>query len=305
MKIDFVGKRKWFYAISLIIIIAGLVATFTKGFVQDIEFIGGTIIEIELGKEFNNSEVEEIVTRLSGETPRIQKMRNAVTGIETKVSISTTALEEDVKNQIIDEIYQKYEIAEETDAATFRTVKPTFGDEMKSRVWKAVIITAIGIAIYIAIVFKSMSGALAGVSAVTALIHDMLIVFAVYAIFGIPLNTTFVAAILTVLGYSINDTVVIFDRIRENTISTRKGNLEEVVNTSINQSLRRTLFTSVCVIAALVLLYGFAVYYKVSSIQEFALPLGVGLIAGTYSSICLSGNILITLNKLVAKVKNK
>lgn len=305
MKIDFVGKRKVFYAISLIIIIAGLVATFTKGFVQDIEFKGGTIIEIELGKEFNNSEVEEIVARLANETPRVQKMRNAVDGAETKVSISTTALNEDVKNQIISEIYAKYEIAEDSNAATFRTVKPTFGDEMKSRVWKAVIITAIGIAIYIALVFKAMSGALAGVSAVTALIHDMLIVFSVYAIFGIPLNTTFVAAILTVLGYSINDTVVIFDRIRENTLSSRKVNLEESVNVSINQSLRRTLFTSICVIVALMLLYGFAVYYKVSSIQEFALPLTVGLLAGTYSSICLSGNILVSLNKLVAKAKHK
>ena len=116
----------------------------------------------------------------------------------------------------------------------------------------------------------------------------------IYSLFGLPLNTTFVAAILTILGYSIDDTVIIYDRIRENERLHRKMPMPKLINMSINQTLRRTLFTSLSVMVALALLYGFSVYYNVGSIQEFSLPLLVGMIAGTYSSIFVASNLWAT-----------
>ncbi len=174
---------------------------------------------------------------------------------------------------------------------------------MKHRAVWAVIIAAVCIMTYIGIMFKVMSGFTAGVTAVCALFHDLFVMFIVYSLTGIPLNTTFVAALLTILGYSVNDTVVVYDRIRENKLANRKMSNEEVVNLSINQSLRRTIFTSITILIALVLMYSFGVYYRVSTIKDFILPLIAGVLSGTYSSLLLSGSLWISLNNLLKNVK--
>lgn len=295
MKFDFVGNRKIFFGISLTLIILAFVSFFVKGFEQDIEFKGGTIIEIELNSEVANSDIEALVKEIVvNEQPRVQKSEQRDDNgnvIKSGVTISTSALEEDQKNLVINKIAEKYGIEDIDSKATFRTVKPTFGDEMKSRAIQATVWASIAIIIYIALGFKNIGGMSAAISAFMALAHDIIITIMAYSIFGLPLNTTFVAVILTILGYSVNDTVVIYDRIRENQNLHRKMPVDELINLSINQSLRRTIFTSVSVIVALALLFGFSIYFNVGSIQEFSLPLLVGMIAGTYSSICLSANI--------------
>ncbi len=295
MKFDFVGNRKIFFGISLTLIILAFVSFFVKGFEQDIEFKGGTIIEVELNSEVANSDIEALVKEVViNEQPRVQKSEQRDDNgnvIKSGVTISTSALEEDQKNLVINKIAEKYGIEDIDSKATFRTVKPTFGDEMKSRAIQATIWASIAIIIYIALGFKNIGGMSAAISAFMALAHDIIITIMAYSIFGLPLNTTFVAVILTILGYSVNDTVVIYDRIRENQNLHRKMPVDELINLSINQSLRRTIFTSVSVIVALALLFGFSIYFNVGSIQEFSLPLLVGMIAGTYSSICLSANI--------------
>lgn len=295
MKFDFVGNRKIFFGISLTLIILAFVSFFVKGFEQDIEFKGGTIIEIELNSEVANSDIEALVKEIVvNEQPRVQKSEQRDDNgnvIKSGVTISTSALEEDQKNLVINKIAEKYGIEDIDSKATFRTVKPTFGDEMKSRAIQATVWASIAIIIYIALGFKNIGGMSAAISAFMALAHDIIITIMAYSIFGLPLNTTFVAVILTILGYSVNDTVVIYDRIRENQNLHRKMPVDELINLSINQSLRRTIFTSVSVIVALALLFGFSIYFNVGSIQEFSLPILVGMIAGTYSSICLSANI--------------
>lgn len=295
MNFNFVGKRKFFYGVSLILIIVAFVSFFTKGFEQDIEFKGGTVIDVSLNQEVDNSEIESIVKEVvTNEQPRVQKSEQRDENgnvIKSGVSISTSALEEDQKNLVISKLSEKYGIEAGSDNITFRTVRPTFGNEMKSRALYATIISTIAIIIYIAVVFKKVGGASAAVTAFIKLIHDLIITLMIYSLFGLPLNTTFVAAILTILGYSIDDTVIIYDRIRENEKIHRKMPMPELINMSINQTLRRTLFTSLSVMVALGLLYGFSVYYKVGSIQEFSLPLLVGMIAGTYSSIFIASNL--------------
>ena len=295
MKFDFVGNRKIFFGISLTLIIIAFVSFFTKGFEQDIEFKGGTIIEVELASAVENNEIEALVKEVvPNEQPRVQKSEQRDENgniVKSGVTISTSALEEEQKNLVINKIAEKYGIEDIDSKATFRTVKPTFGDEMKSRAIQATLWASIAIIIYIALVFKKIGGISAAISAFMALAHDIIITLMAYSLFGLPLNTTFVAVMLTIFGYSVNDIVVIYDRIRENENLHRKMPIDEVINLSINQSLRRTIFTSASVVVALALLSGFSIYFNVASIQEFSLPLLVGMIAGTYSSICLSANL--------------
>ena len=213
------------------------------------------------------------------------------------------AITEEQKNEILNKLAAKYQIADINENTTFRNVSASFGSEMKDRAVLAVIIAAVCIMIYIGIMFKVMSGISAGITAVFALLHDLFVMMIVYSVTGIALNTTFVAALLTILGYSVNDTVVIYDRIRENKIENRKMSNEEVVNLSINQSIRRTLFTSILILFALIMMFVFGTYYRVDTIQEFTLPLIAGVISGTYSSTLLSGNLWVSWNKFLANRK--
>ncbi|MBP3283885.1 MAG: protein translocase subunit SecF [Clostridia bacterium] len=295
MNIDFVGKRKWFYIFSSALILISVVSFFTKGFQQDIEFSGGTVIDINLPVAVNNNDVEALVRQYAPNSePRIQKSDKIDENgriVSSGVSISCNALEEEQKNNIITAIGEKYEVENIEELATFRTVKPTFGTEMKNRAIKATVLAVIAIIIYIALAFRKVGGISAGVTATLALCHDLIIMIAVYSLCGLPLNTTFVAALLTILGYSVNDTVVIYDRIRENKNLHRKMEDKELINLSINQSLRRTIFTSISVTVALAIIFGFSTYFKVTTMQRFALPLLVGMVIGTYTSICLASNL--------------
>lgn len=304
MNIDFVGKRKIYYLISLAFIIAGIISMVTRGFELDIELVGGSIIEIELGQTYENADISDLVKEVTGATPRIQKMGNNVEA-QTGVSISTAVLTEEQKSEILAKIAEKYAIEDINAHSTFRTVSAAFGSEMSSRAIKAVIVAVILIMVYIAIMFKALSGISAGIAASFALAHDLFIMIALYSVLQMPINTIFVAALLTILGYSVNDTVVIYDRIRENTMVNRKMANEELVNLSVNQSLRRTMYTSIGIFFALCILLGFSIYYRVDTIKEFSLPLMVGIISGTYSSTLLSGSLWVDFNNIANRKKSK
>lgn len=304
MNIDFVGKRKIYYILSLVLIIAGIISMVTRGFVLDIELVGGSIIEVEIGQTYNNTDIEGLVKDVTGSTARVQKMGNNINE-QTGVSISTATLSEAQKDEILNKIAEKYGIDDINACSTFRTVSAAFGSEMSSRAVRAVVIAVVLIMLYIAIMFKALSGLSAGVSAAVALAHDLFMMISVQSLLGLSVNTIFVAALLTILGYSVNDTVVIYDRIRENTLSNKKMGNEELVNLSVNQSLKRTMYTSIGVFLALCILLGFSVYYRVDTIKEFAIPLIVGVVSGTYSSTFLSGSLWVDWNNFSQKRKTK
>lgn len=310
MKFNFVENRKWFYIFSTILIILSVVSFCVKGFQQDIEFSGGTVIDMTLSVDVDNVVIENIVKEFAPDSePRVQKAeKRDETGniVSSGISISSNVLDESAKEAILNKIAETYSIEDIDSLTTFRTVKPTFGDEMKSRAIMATIIAIIAIIVYIGLAFRKSGGMSAGVTAALALTHDLIIMCAVYSLCGFPLNTTFVAALLTLLGYSVNDTVVVYDRIRENQLLHRKMEDKELIAMSISQSVRRTIFTSVSVTIALAMIFGFSTYFKVSSMQRFALPLMVGMIIGTYTSLCLASNLWydwrrITGNKKVVK----
>ncbi len=307
MKFDFVENRKYFYFFSAVLIALSVASFVCKGFQQDIEFSGGTVIDMILSVDVDNVVVENIVKEFAPDSePRVQKAeKRDETGniISSGISISSNALDETAKDQIIEKIAETYAIENIKEATTFRTVKPTFGDEMKNRAILATIIAILTIIVYIGFAFRKSGGISAGVTAALALMHDLIIMCAVYSICGFPLNTTFVAALLTLLGYSINDTVVVYDRIRENQLLHRKMGDKELIGMSISQSVRRTIFTSVSVTIALAMIFGFSTYFKVTSMQRFALPLMVGMIIGTYTSLCLASNLWYDWRRITGKAK--
>ena len=278
---NIVGKRKMFFTIPAILIVVGIVCMIAMGFNLDIDFSGGTEITIDMidaeGKavEFNNDDVEAFVAEASGhDVSTTQKVD------ETGVMLRFTDYFTDKEAAAVKTaIAEKYGL--DQGMITVNSVSATIGGEM---VWQSLllcIITVILMLAYITIRFEFKFG----VCSVVALVHDVLIMLTFYAVFRIPVNTSFIAAILTIIGYSINATIVVFDRIRENMkLANRKTNIEEVTNSSILSTITRSINTSITTLLTIVLLHIF-----VESIQDFTLPIIVGIIAGAYSSIFVAG----------------
>ncbi|WAM33530.1 protein translocase subunit SecF [Caldicellulosiruptor morganii] len=284
--IDFMGKRKIFYVLSILVMVIGLVSYIMQGFNYDIDFTGGTVLEIDLHKVPSAAEIadlEKLTKQITGtQTPIVRKIEDG-----KKIMINAhevhgkkrTELSKEVRDKLFNAIAKKYNLKKE-DLVSYQNVGAVVSSELKSQAIWAVVIASILMLIYIAIRFEFKFGT----TAVVALLHDLLIMLTVYTLFRIPLNSTFIAAMLTVLGYSINDTIVVFDRIRENRRIQGKMDLKNLVNLSMNQTIGRSLSTAATVIIVLFVLY----LMGVQSIKEFAFPLLVGVISGTYSSIFIA-----------------
>jgi len=280
-------KKIWF-SISIAAIIIGIVAlpiNYNKigsALNYDVEFAGGTSTLVTLGEgegyssyEELETDIQDIVVEATGdETPQFKNVKGTDQFIITTSELSTSeriALEEALAD--------KYGIS--SDNIESETISPTISTEMQRDALIAIIISAIFILLYITLRFKDVRF---GISAVIALVHDILIVLAVYAVLREPINNSFVAVMLTIVGYSINDTIVLFDRVRENQKHMKRGDFNGVVNLSVGQTLSRSINTSLTTFIMVFSLY----IIGVASIKEFALPLMVGIISGTYSSIFIA-----------------
>ncbi len=276
-------KRKIFYIIPVVIIIIGIIMGFVnQGFNLDTDFMGGTSITVDMGKNFDDAKLNDFVESTVGVDVTVQKSGS------TNAVIKTVALSQEQKTTLLSALEKEYKIDVET--ISFETVSGTIGAETQQKALIAIVVAVVLMLIYIALRFEVLSG----IAAVLALIHDVVMMLAVYVIFKIPVNSSFVAAILTILGYSINATIVVFDRIRENAKLTRKESFQNIVNTSIWQSMGRSINTTITTLITIVLLY----FMGVDAIKEFAFPIIVGVIAGFYSSVFLSGNFWVMLKKL-------
>lgn len=294
---NIIKNRKIYIALSLIVIAIGLCFMFYnksqgKGFFNyDIQFTGGTSIEVNVGKQFENTEFNELYkTTINVENAQVQKIGNG-----ESVTIKTRSLSQEERVLITDAIKKKYNITD--DNLSVRDISATISNEMKQKSFLAVILSCLAMLLYVSFRFKDIK---IGASSILALIHDALIVLSFYAIFRIPLNEAFIAAILTVLGYSINATIIIFDRLRENRRRGAKSN-EELMNSAINQSLRRSIFTSLTTFFTVIGLYIFGV----ESVRIFALPIAIGIICGTYSSIFIAGSIWYIISNIKNNKNNK
>lgn len=290
---DIVKNKKIFYIISAVIIAVGIVMMFAQGFTTDTEFAGGVECTVTTGKTVDSalqSTIIETVNEAIGQKPTVQK-----SGTGTDVIIKLTKeLDVDGTEAFKNALVEKLAI-EETAIANFEMVSPVIGQELQRSAILALIIAILLMLVYIAFRFEFLSG----VAAVMALVHDVLIMLTVYVLFKVPVNSSFIAAILTIIGYSINATIVLFDRVRENTRLTKKAVFAEVMNRSIWQTMNRSLLTSLTTLVTVVFLY----FMGVESIKEFAFPIIIGVICGCYSSVFLAGNFWVWLKKL-AKHKN-
>ncbi len=285
-----VEKAKIYFAIPLLIIIAAAVFFFTAGgFVQDVDFAGGMTMYVDMGKQVDFDKVAETV---SGADSSIKNPK-VLSSDGNVIIIQTTPIERDVRAKIIAALTEDFGIKTES-VLQVEDVTATMGAELRAQALKAALIACLLMFVYIVIRFEFFTG----LSAVICLIHDVLIMLSFYLVFRIPMNANFIAAMLTIIGYSINNTIVLFDRVRENQGKAMRD-AKSLVNTSVSQTLKRSIYTTLTTIIPVILLY----ILGVDSIKEFALPLIVGLLAGTYSSVFLAGSIWAGLKSITKKRK--
>ncbi len=288
---SFYSHRRWFFALSISLLLIGILVAVFFGVKLDIQFKGGSILQYSFEGTVNLEKAENIISDSIGKIVSCQEttsvgenLKNLVINVAGDNALSIdeqTKLEEALQTSFPE---QKFALE------SSYQVEPFIGRELLVRGMWAILIASILIVAYVWFSFRSMSGPSAGVMALVALFHDVAIVFFVFVILRIPLNESLIAVVLSILGFSINDTIVVYDRIRENErLHNGKMPLSDLVDLSINQSLTRSINTSICTFGAVTVAYIFAIIYNIESIKEFALPMMIGLISGSYSTICLAG----------------
>jgi len=296
--IKIIEKRKIWYMLSLIVALICGLFIYKNGFRLGIDFTGGTLMELKFEKEIKKESLMNIFQKNNVNNVQIQ------IGQENRAFIKTANLENEVHKKIIDDI--KKEIGAFSEVR-FENVGPTVGKDTTQKFLFAMILVSLGIILYLSFSFRKIKRPLSswyyGFSAVLALIHDMIITTGVFGIAAYFMNwyadSFFVTALLTMISFSVHDTIVIFDRIRENLLLKDEKNFEAIVNFSVNQSIIRSLITSSIILITLLSLFVFGG----SSLKPFVFTLIVGMISGTYSSIFLASPILVDLGNFVEKRK--
>ncbi len=296
--VDFLGKRKIFFAASGIVIAVGLVFgvinTVNHGDALNfgLDFKGGTATTVTFNEAYTLSEIESEIIPVIAEITGDQEIYPQTVNGSTEVIFKTRELTVDERAALKQALVDGFSV--DPTLVNPETISSTISKEMRTDAIMAVLVATVFMLFYIWFRFKDIRF---GASSVIALIHDVLIVLTFYLIAYLSVGNTFVACMLTIVGYSINATIVIFDRIRENVGSAKhKDDLKEVVNKSISQTLSRSIFTSLTTFIMVGLLY----VLGVQSIKDFALPLMIGILCGTYSSVCLAGAFWYTFKTRVA-----
>jgi preprotein translocase subunit SecF len=277
-------EKKWlWFSISIIIIVIGIFTMATRGLDYGIDFSGGTVIRVDMKKDFDKAQVDALIKKYDPD---------ALTNKVTPEGKTTPELEIKGKNftgeniaTMFNEMKTKYSLTD-SDLISQDNLSASVGNELKQNAVVALLIATACVLIYIGIRFEFNFG----MAAIIALLHDVLVTLSVYAIFRVPVDSAFIAAMLTVTGYSMSDTIVVFDRIRENQKYMRKNNLTYLANASITQTMARSIYTVLTVLITVT-----AVYIFVPSIRNFTFPLIVGITSGCYSSIFIASPIWVML----------
>ena len=296
---DFVGKRKIFFILSIVLILCGPLAMVihhqTNGTSLNyaLDFSGGTATTVTFNEDMDikkiDSDVTPVVEKVTGDK-NVQPTKVVGTN---QVVIKTRTLSQEEREKLSEALVEKFDI--DDSLTTTESISATVSSEMRRDAIVAVIVATICMLLYIWFRFKDVRFAS---SAVLALLHDVLIVLTFYAVSRTSVGNTFIACMLTIVGYSINATIVIFDRIRENMHGSKNpSNLPEIVNESIMQTLTRSIYTSFTTFVMVAVLY----VMGVSSIREFAAPLMVGVICGAYSSVCITGALWLVMRQHIKK----
>ncbi len=293
--LQIIQNSKKYIAISLTAIALLLcvtifnIASGNGAFNLDVEFSGGTQIVVDMGQDVDTASIEDFIKTNSTETNPLVRKYDGGTTIEIKIQeTDSTKVQE-----LVSGFLTQYNLTQENIIST-NTFSSTVSKEMQTRAVLAMFVACIAILLYVGLRFKDFA---MGLSAIIALLHDITFVILFYSVMRIPLNYSFIAVLLTIVGYSINATIVIFDRARENKKSRPSLDEGEVMNMSINQTLTRSIYTSITTLLAIVFLFIFGV----ESMKEFSLPIIFGIAVGTYSSIFISGSVWYNIRKMKAK----
>ncbi len=280
--LPFVAWRKKLLLFTAICFVVGLIIIFVRGFAWDTDFIGGTSMQINIGHVLTKQDISDITSLTEG---IIQKKVSSVqrTGDGgQQVIIKCTEIDTDLRDAVFEALREKYGLSDE-DRLSVTSVGASVSEDFRRSGITSVALAVALMLVYITIRFDFKSG----LAAICCLTHDLFFMFVAYSLLQLPMNSNIIAALLTILGYSINATIIVFDRVRENVKLYPKKTFDQNVDLSINQTLLRSVNTTITTLLTIVMIYIFGV----QSIQQFILPLIVGLLAGLYSSVCLSGNL--------------
>ena len=295
MALEIIKKRKIYFSVSAILILVSVFALVVWGLNLGIDFTGGSLLEIEyLQQRTSNQQIQESLAGLELGNINIQPTQ------ESSVILRLKDIDEATHQSILDKLGR--DLIEEK---RFESIGPVIGAELKRKAALAIGFALVAIVIYIAWAFRKVSKPVAswryGMVSIAALLHDILIVAGLYAILGkfleIEIGLPFVAALLTILGYSVNNTIVIFDRTRENLLKSSWDNFEDVLNNSILQSARRCIYTAITTLFVLSAIY----FFGGQTIRYFVLALIVGIMIGTYSSMFVANPLIATWSKRLRK----
>lgn len=298
--IEIIKKRKIWYLLSFLVIILGSIFVFKNGFRWGIDFTGGALLEFKFEKEFSKEKILDVFQKNGISNVQVQVAQ------DNRVFIKTNDLNNETHKKIIEDL--KSQVGDFSEIR-FENVGPTVGRDTTRKFLFAMILVCLGIIFYLSFAFRKIKRPLSswyyGISAVIALIHDMIVTTVVFGTVAYFMNwyadSFFVTALLTMISFSVHDTIVIFDRIRENLLNKEEKDFEFIVNLSVNQSIIRSLITSSIILITLLSLFIFGA----ASLKPFTFALIIGMISGTYSSIFLASPILVDLGNFVSGRKKK
>ena len=292
IRIDWLGKRKLFLAISGTIMVIGMISLIAKGgFRYGVDFKGGTVVTVRFQEKPQVDDIRKVLRDNGAADSQIQELRSGKNDILIEFQ---GANEEDAsagRDIIISALNKNYAVKFEVLSAT--SIGPKVGDDLKRQAVFATLYALGGILVYMAFRFEWIYGA----AAVFAVFHDTLVTLGLFSLFDREINLTVIAALLTLVGYSVNDTIVVFDRIRENLKIRRRDDLETIMNESINQTLSRTILTSGLTFLTVLALFIFGG----EIINHFAFAMVIGIIIGTYSSIAIAAPLVLVYTKIRAQ----
>ncbi|MBU4047179.1 protein translocase subunit SecF [bacterium] len=280
-KFDFIKNRKIVYIISVVIILVGLISIIFQGFNFGIDFAGGALLQIRFDKSVSTTEVRNVLSEFNLSQSTIQNLS------ENEFVIRTEKIDSEQRKEILTAFKENL-----TDLEVLRveTVGPVIGENLKKLAFYALLFAFIGIILYITIRFEFKFS----IVSILALFHDCLIVLGIFSLLQKEITISIIAAVLTIVGYSLNNTIVILDRLRENIMFKTREPFENLINMSINQSLSRTINTTLTTIIPILTLY----FFGGNILSDFALALFIGMVAGTYSSIFIASPLLLEWNKI-------
>jgi preprotein translocase subunit SecF len=280
-KFDFVNNRRMAYIISTVIILVGLISIIFQGFNYGIDFAGGTLLQIRFDKSVSTTELRNVLSEFNLSQSTIQNLS------ENEFVIRTEKIDSEQRKEILSAFRENLA---GLDVLRVESVGPVIGENLKKLALSALFFAFIGIILYITMRFEFKFS----IVSILALLHDCLIVLGIFSLLQKEITISVMAAVLTIIGYSLNNTIVILDRLRENIKFKTREPFENLINMSINQSLSRTINTALTTIIPVLALY----FFGGNILSDFALALFIGMVAGTYSSIFIASPLLLEWNKL-------